>query len=533
MSPRFLKRLRVAVAVVFLAPTALLFLDFRDTGARHLAEGVLYLQFVPSMLRFLGGATSGAAGCLIVLGLTLLFGRVYCSTVCPFGALQDALARLPGGKGPGPGKRRPRFSFARAHGVLRYATLLLAVLLFLGSSGLLLNLLDPFSNFGRIFTTLARPAVLAANNLAAPVAERLGILALYRVPWPETSPAAVGAALVVLLAVAWAAARRGRLYCNTLCPVGTLLGMVSRHAPFRVRLDPDACRGCGLCARVCKAECIDHAARTLDASRCVNCYNCLEACPEGALRLGPGSGRPRPVQGRPGRRRFLAALAVAGLGVTAGKSVAQTAQAVPPPLQSRPTTIPEARTSPVSPPGSQSVARFTARCTACHLCVAACPAQVLVPAFLDYGLSGLLQPQMSFRSAHCNFDCTLCSEICPSGAIAPLDRERKQRTQVGVAAFIRENCVVYTDNTNCGACSEHCPTKAVRMVPYLDMAGHRLVIPEVRPALCVGCGACEHACPTRPYRAIAVNGNPVHALADKPEEEAPLPEPAATEDFPF
>jgi len=149
-------------------------------------------------------------------------------------------------------------------------------------------------------------------------------------------------------------------------------------------------------------------------------------------------------------------------------------------LQSKPTTIPVRVTNPVSPPGSRSIEHFTSTCTACHLCVSACPSRVLVPAFLEFGFLGMMQPRLNFHAGHCNYDCTICLDICPSGAILPLTVEKKKLTQLGVAKFIKENCVVYTDNTDCGACSEHCPTKAVDMVPYPNPANKRLVIPEVK-----------------------------------------------------
>lgn len=523
MHLRHLKTLRVATAVAFLALTAFLFLDFRDIGARNLADGVLYLQFVPSLLNFLQVATLGAAGFLVVLALTLLFGRVYCSTICPFGTLQDAVSRLAR-------KKRRRYAFAKPHNAIRYTILALTALLFLAGSGLLLNLLDPFSNFGRILSNLVRPVVLAANNLAAPVAEMLGSHAVYRVQWPAVAPASIGVALAMLLTAGWLSARHGRLYCNTLCPVGTLLGLVTKGSLLRIRVDGRACVECGRCERVCKAGCIDFKAGTVDVSRCVGCFNCLAACRDNALHLMP---RPRPSlrtgQENPGRRKFLIGLAAGGLGLTATGAEA----ALPPGfVQSRPTTIPEKRTCPVSPPGSQSIEHFTSRCTACHLCVSACPSRVLAPSLLDYGVSGMMQPQMSFMAAHCNYDCTVCLNICPSGAILPLTKERKQRTQTGVAHFIKENCVVYTDNTNCGACSEHCPTKAVHMVPYLNANGRKLVIPEMNAAICVGCGGCEHACPTRPHKAIWVDGNPVHKVAEKPVIRE-LKQPDVAEDFPF
>lgn len=519
MSQRILKPIRVAVAVVFLILTMGLFLGFGGVGG--LADGVLFLQFVPSLLRFLGSASLGAAGFLVVVALTLLFGRLYCSTVCPFGTLQDAIGR----------KKRPRYAFAKPHTAIRLAVLVITVLVLLAGSGVLLNLLDPFSNFGRILANLVRPVALAANNLVALVAERWGIHAVYQVPWPAVAPVSVGVAGAMLLTVGWLGARHGRLYCNTLCPVGTFLGMLSPHALFRLRIDPATCGNCGRCERVCKAGCIDFRKKTVDFSRCVGCCNCLAVCPDQALRFGRAQGnRPEADTRNPGRRRFLLGLAATGLGLTAQKALA-----VPPEgfVQSRPTTVPEERTGPVSPPGSQSVAHFTSRCTACHLCVAACPSRVLVPAFLEYGPSGLMQPRLDFRSGYCNFDCTTCAAICPSGAILPLPRERKQRTQLGTARFVKANCVVSTDNTNCGACSEHCPTKAVHMVPYLTMADRKLVIPEVNEAICVGCGACEHACPTRPYKAIYVRANPVHKQAEKPVEKALSPAPATGEDFPF
>ena len=530
MKLRSLKPLRVVVAVAFLVLTSFLFLDFREVGARSVADGLLYLQFAPSLLGFLEAATLGSAGFLAVIVLTLAFGRVYCSTICPFGALQDAISRLAGG-------RRRRYATVKAHNGFRYAALGLAVLLFIAGSGLLLNLLEPFSNFGRILSNLVRPLVLAANNAAAPVFEQAGSHALFRVQWPAVAPVSIGVALGMLFLVGWLSATRGRLYCNTLCPVGTLLGLVSRFSVLRIRFDAEACRACGRCERVCKAQCIDFKEQSVDVTRCVGCYNCLAACPDDALRLSPaprGASKAAPQEAEAekgaGRRKFLIALATGSIGLAASDAYPA------PPLEiiaSRPTTIPEKRTSPVSPPGSRSVAQFSSRCTACHLCVSACPSRVLSPSLFDYGLSGMMQPRMDFRSAHCNFDCTVCSEVCPSGAILPLGREAKHRTQVGVAQFVKENCVVYTDNTNCGACSEHCPTKAVHMVPYQGAPRRKLVIPEVNKAICVGCGACEHACPTRPYKAIYVDGNPVHKLADKPVEKA-LEQPAdGGEDFPF
>ena len=144
-----------------------------------------------------------------------------------------------------------------------------------------------------------------------------------------------------------------------------------------------------------------------------------------------------------------------------------------------------------------------------------CPSHVLKPAFMEYGLAGMMQPTVSFEKGFCNFDCTVCGDVCPNGAILPISVEQKHLTQLGYVVFIKENCIVYTDETSCGACSEHCPTQAVAMVPYKD----GLTIPHVNKEICVGCGGCEYVCPARPFRAIYIEGNPVQKEA-KPFKES-------------
>ena len=170
---------------------------------------------------------------------------------------------------------------------------------------------------------------------------------------------------------------------------------------------------------------------------------------------------------------------------------------------------------PVTPPGSLSIERFKDLCTECHLCVVQCPTHILHPAGLKYGLGYMLKPYMSYENSYCNYSCTVCSDVCPTDAIKPITVEEKKITQVGIANFYKEICVVYTDENDCGACSEHCPSQAVHMVPYKGT----LTIPQVEAELCVGCGGCESICPVRPVRAIVVISNPVHQTAQLPEDE--------------
>jgi ferredoxin len=188
---------------------------------------------------------------------------------------------------------------------------------------------------------------------------------------------------------------------------------------------------------------------------------------------------------------------------------------------------PARRPRPAAPPGAGSVARLNRTCTACQLCVAACPTRVLQPAFLQFGLAGLLQPRLDYAAAYCDYECVRCGEVCPTGAIRALSAAAKKRVQVGRVRFVEDLCIVVTEWTACGACAEHCPTGAVHMVPYEG----DLTLPKLDNDVCVGCGACEHACPVVPIRAIVVDGEPVHLTAAPPRETRPPVH--APEDFPF
>lgn len=508
-----LKRLRVGVSLCFFFVTAFLFLDFRNWYAPVFSDVILYPQFVPSILNFLHGAALGASGFIVVLLITIGVGRVYCSTICPLGTMQDLVHYVAK-------KRKRRFARYRLpHNLLRYSFLALTVLVMIAGSNLLLNFLDPFSTFGRIVTNIVRPLGIVINNGGAMVLEKFGIYTLVREHWAAMAPVSTGIALAFLLLLVWLASLHGRLYCNTICPVGTLLGIVSRFSFLRLQVDDESCTNCNRCAAVCKADCIDLAGKTVDMSRCVQCCNCLTVCKTDSIGF-VRRGRPVPRSDRkttdPERREFLLNSGVyllALTGLTEQGAVSENVRRI---IQAKPTTIPVVRTSPVSPPGSIGVGHFTDTCTACHLCVSACPPQILLPSFLEFGVSGIMQPRMNFATGHCTYECTICGDVCPTGAILPLAVEQKKLTQTGIAKFIKENCVVYTDNTVCGACSEHCPTKAVNMVPYPNPLNKPLTIPDVKPELCIGCGGCEHACPTKPYKAIFVDGNPVHKIARKP-----------------
>jgi ferredoxin len=255
----------------------------------------------------------------------------------------------------------------------------------------------------------------------------------------------------------------------------------------------------------------------------VDCFNCITTCPDKALSYGIPRSQKKQASTDESKRNFIAASVMMLFGI----SHFVKAQEKTVPVPKRESTVRENKTSPICPPGAGSIEDFSKNCTACSLCITACPNKVLQPAVREYGIAGLMQPVMNYHKSFCTYNCTVCTEVCPTYALKPLELEAKKLTQIGKAIFIKDNCIVKTEKTACGACSESCPTKAVYMVPYEG----NLVIPETNQDICIGCGHCEFACPTVPFKAIYVDGNPVHLAAKKPEnEQSEIETPV---DFPF
>ena len=544
-----LKTCRIFLAVISIVLMTALFLDF--TATVHPFAGFLAkLQFVPALL-----ALNLAVLVFLVL-LTLLFGRVYCSVLCPLGIFQDAVAALARRLTGKAQRKTSRHAFAKPHRLLRCIFPGLFVLAIVCGAGSLTALLAPYATFGRMTTALVQPLVMHANNALSLLAEHLDSYAFAPVEVWLVSVPLLGIALFLLTVVTVLAVRHGRLYCNAICPVGTLLGLLSRAAVFRPHFTSAACRGCRRCEHSCKSSCLDLDHRDIDLSRCVVCLNCVASCPTGALaygrpdRAGPASGQPAAAgstagltgagegpasaqstgaatssrehgsehdRGRGGihgraplsRRDFLRTTSLAAVAAPA----AEADKLVDGGLAAIVDKVNPQRATALVPPGAQSLRHFARHCTGCQLCVAVCPNHVLRAAT---GLVTLMQPEMGYERGYCRPECTRCGEVCPAGAILPVTRAEKAGLQIGRAVWTKELCIAISKGHSCDNCAQHCPTQAITMVPLAaaDPASTRtpaIRIPAINDARCTGCGACEYLCPARPLSAIHVEGIQVHA----------------------
>lgn len=498
-----LRKIRIAIATIFFTLITLLFLDF--TGTLHGWFGWLTkIQFWPAVMAL------NVSVIVILVALTLLLGRVYCSTICPLGVMQDLISWVAGKR------KKNRFKYSPAMNYLRYGVLALflaAVIAGIGSVG---ALLAPYSSYGRIAQNLFAPIYKWGNNLLAWVAEKADSYAFYSTDVVIASVGTFAIAAVTFIIIAYLAWRGGRTYCNTICPVGTILGALSRVSLLKPVIDTEKCINCGKCARNCKASCIDAKNHAIDYSRCVVCMDCLESCSVDAVKYtlrrssakcackGTAKAESKcEATVNNSRKNFL---------IGAGLLAASAAKAQEMKVDGGYATIigkkaPKREINP-TPAGSMTIKNLTQHCTGCQLCVAACPNNVLRP---SSDLKSFMQPVMSFERGYCRPECTKCSEVCPAGAIKPITIAEKSSTQIGHAVWVKANCIVLTDDIDCGNCERHCPSKAITLVPSDPNNRRSRKIPTINEERCIGCGACENLCPARPFSAIYVEGHKTHS----------------------
>jgi ferredoxin len=496
-----LRKIRITLEVIFFVLITLLFLDFTGTIQTYFSW-MAKIQFLPAILAM------NVAIVVALLLLTLIFGRIYCSVICPLGVMQDIISHFKAKR------KRNRFNFTPEKRILRLVVLIVFIILLVVGLGSIAGLIAPYSAYGRIASNIFAPVYQLGNDCLAYIATRLDSYAFYKANyvWMKSIITFV-IALLTLVVIGFLAWKDGRIYCNTICPVGTVLGFVSRFSLFKLTFDLSKCNGCKLCARNCKSSCINPEKHEIDYSRCVACMDCINNChqsaisykflPKDVVKADANHHDANIADEDKSRRTFLTLAGTVAVAATvkAQKKNVDGGLAV---LKDK--KMPDRKTK-LTPPGSLSAAHLQQHCTACQLCISECPNQVLRP---STGLLTLMQPEMEFDKGACRPECTRCSEVCPTGAIQPITRAEKSSIQIGHAVWIKKNCLINTDGVPCGNCARHCPNGAIRMAPQDPNDEYSVEVPVVDISRCIGCGMCESVCPARPFTAIHVEGHLVH-----------------------
>ncbi|OGG01973.1 MAG: hypothetical protein A3F83_08700 [Candidatus Glassbacteria bacterium RIFCSPLOWO2_12_FULL_58_11] len=443
---------------------------------------------------------------LLVAGTTAAFGRFFCAWVCPLGTLNHLLSH---------NRRKPAEKIRRNRYDSRQSWKYVAVIFILAASVLGLQLagfLDPFSVLIRSFGLAVSPAI---NYLL-----RAAAYPLLALDWPwltdlvepsftflrkyalsfEQPYFSQGLFLGCLfLAIALLNVLRRRFWCRFLCPLGAFLGLLSRFSLLRLEVDPETCTGCMSCAKNCEGACEPQKTETWVRGECLPCWNCVESCPNSSIkiRLGLPARADRAVDIT--RREVLASVG----GAVGALALLRIDPRKIAPSASLSSGNASHRFNPllIRPPGAVEEQEFLKRCVKCGECMKVCIKNAIHPTLMEAGLEGIWSPYLKMQLGYCEFNCTLCGQVCPTGAIEELALERKQKVKIGLAFFDKNRCIPYALGRNCIVCQEVCPTpqKAIifEEVEVLDPQGNKVTVkqPRIDPHLCIGCGMCEYVCP--------------------------------------
>ena len=533
-----LRKIRITLAAICFVAVTLLFLDF--TGTLHLWFGWLAkIQFLPAVLAL------NFVVIAILLVLTLLFGRIYCSVICPLGIFQDCVSNLSSRR---KGKKA-RFSYSKEIKWLRYGVLVLFVIALVAGLNALVALLAPYSAYGRMVQSLLAPVWQWGNNLLAWIAERQDSYAFVtKDVWLKSLPTLIVAAVtfIVVVVLAW---RNGRTYCNTICPVGTTLSFFSRFAMFRPVIDKSKCKSCHACERKCKAACIDVDNHKIDYSRCVDCFDCIDSCRLGALKyrfawgrgVGSGSTGAKTPQNAPvgskmtsdesknGQNRSSEVPASVASTSSAPESVVRQGSPTAEVTDNGKGVSTIDATSPVAEPveatdkGRRAFLVGGAAVIGGSL-LSSIPMRAeeeeIKDKKRDGGFAEVLPKKAPNRKTpitpfgsesvekfykHCTA-CQLCVTVCPNNVLRPSSRlEHLMQPEMSFEkGYCRPECV---------KCSEVCPAGAILKITPEEKTEWKVGTAGVDYDLCVvnrdgvSCGNCAHHCPVGAIRMVRKNPN--------------------------
>lgn len=498
-----MQNLRRASQTLFFLFFVFLFLQTESTGRDELGYPVkIFLDFDPLILitTLLSAHAVEKAFyfSLIMIVIALVFGRVFCGWVCPLGTLNNMISSL---RKTG-GARSPR----------NWHRVKYLVLLFTLTSSLftlqLVGIFDPLSLIIRSFSVSIYPAlsysvssffdVMYNSNISGVVTVSEAVYSsLKKSILPFLQPSYLQSAFigVLFLFILGLNLIENRFWCRYLCPLGALLGLLSRFSLLK-RSVSEGCTSCGACAGVCQGNASPDRKEDWRDAECYYCRNCDDICPENAVSFGFRAKKSTAAMDL-GRRNII----IAGLSGIA---------AIPLLRQNPFTRADNADPLLVRPPGAVAEGDFLKRCVKCGECMKVCITNGLQPTFLEAGFEGIWSPKLVPRIGYCEYRCTLCGQVCPTGAIKRLPLEEKVKVKIGLAMIDKGRCLPYAHATPCIVCEEVCPTpkKAIwfeeSRVRNREGKEFLLKQPRVDLTLCIGCGICETKCPVSDRPAIYV-----------------------------
>ena len=433
---------------------------------------------------------------LILVVLTIVLGRLFCGWICPLGTTLDFTDRL---------FRR----YSKRNTLKRFRPWKFGVLFFSLGAALasvqLIGFVDPIALMTRTFTLLIFPALTLLLNSIFNFLFQINMFpnAVYsvysfaqQIVLPIQQPQflqVLPTALIFLGIISLGAVSR-RFWCRNLCPLGALLGLLSRYRLLG-RVVDSGCIDCSRCAKQCRMNAIEDDFTETSPVECIECGECAHICPESSIRYRfrlPYSPAPLDVS----KRYFLAA----GTAGVAGALVLDVSK----------TTAQEHAV--IRPPGAVNESDFLATCIRCQACVKICASagNGLQPTLWQSGVNGLWSPMLEAQLGYCEYNCTLCGAVCPTGAIQKITLEAKQNLKIGRAWFDKDRCIPWAEHTDCLVCEEHCPVseKAIkfdsRQVKTVAGNEKTIKLPYVVDELCVGCGICQFKCPVEGQPGIYV-----------------------------